>query len=310
MPARPLPLLRDDLDAVDAALRTADYTTVMRLLPPLLGELCVRSAGPEPARSTALRLLVKAYGSEAVCALRHLGATELAWISGERGHRAAALLGDPVWCAAAAYGRAHARSSMNLPCALMTTPEAADDVEPHVGDDRFARQVYGMLRLSAALTRQIQGDHAAADAHAEEAARIAAPLGDDPHAWELFGPANVGVWRASLAVEAGEPGRALTYADADADVPQALASGDRRAALRLERARAHAMLGDHRAAGAELRHAERLSPEQVHHHPLLRELVADLLLKPGGRELRGLAWRMNLIRARFPAENLRLGPAP
>ncbi|MFD0683384.1 hypothetical protein [Actinomadura fibrosa] len=114
--------------------------------------------------------------------------------------------------------------------------------------------------------------------------RIAEPLGDRPDLWELFGPANVAVWRASLAVEAGEPGEALAHADrvepralADRVEPRALAPGNRRAALLIERARAHAMLGRAADAVRELRAAERLSPSQIRNHPLVKELVGGLL---------------------------------
>ena len=38
-----------------------------------------------------------------------------------------------------------------------------------------------------------------------------------------------------------------------------------------------AMLGKDGAAVREVRQAERPSPAQVHHHPLIRELVSDML---------------------------------
>ncbi|MGJ6968785.1 helix-turn-helix domain-containing protein [Streptosporangium sp. G11] len=294
IPARPVELLRADLDQADMALRHGDYATMARLLPALIGELYVHAAASdEPARSEALKLLVLACGSDGACMLRHLGETNLAYISGERGQQAADLLGDPVWRGAAAYGRAHARSSANKPKPLMIAPRIADEVEPHIGDDPFAHQVHGMLRLSAALSCEIQGDHRGADDQAREAARLAEPLGDASDAFELFGIANVGVWRTSLAVEAGQPGNALEYAK---NVnPRALASDNRRAALHVEKARAHSMLDRGADAVQELKKAERLSPTQVHNHPLIRELVAAMLDRVGGRDLRGLAWRMNLI---------------
>ena len=59
------------------------------------------------------------------------------------------------------------------------------------------------------------------------------------------------------------------------------------------------MLSKDAHAVRELRQAERLSPAQTRHHPLIRELVTDMLTRArresGGRDLRGLAWRMNLI---------------
>jgi transcriptional regulator with XRE-family HTH domain len=294
IPARPVEVLRIDLGEVDMALRRADYAAMSRLLPDLIGELYVHAAtAAEPVRSEALKLLILACGSETAVMLRHLGEANLAYISGERAQQAANLLGDPVWRGAAAYGRAHARCSANKPRPLMIAPQVADEVEPHIGDDPFAHQVHGMLRLSAALAREIQGDHSGAADQSLEAARLAEPLGDAPDAFELFGVANVGVWQTSLAVEAGRPGDALRHAEKVN--PRALASDNRRAALQMEKARAHAMLDRDAEAVRELRKAERLSPAQVHSHPLVRELVADLLERTGGRDLRGLAWRMNLI---------------
>jgi hypothetical protein len=97
--------------------------------------------------------------------------------------------------------------------------------------------------------------------------------------------------------EAGNAEDALAHA---AKVePRALASGNRRAALRMEKARARAMLGEDGEAITELRAADRLSPAQVRNNPLIREMVAHMLdsarREAGGRELRGLAWRMGLV---------------
>jgi hypothetical protein len=63
---------------------------------------------------------------------------------------------------------------------------------------------------------------------------VAARLGERLDSFELFGPATVGVWRASLAVEAGNAREAL--ASASAVELRELASGNCRAALRLEAA--------------------------------------------------------------------------
>jgi hypothetical protein len=229
--------------------------------------------------------------------LKHFGRTDLAWISADRGRQAAALLGDPVWSAAAAFECAHAHSSANKSRSLMAMPQAADRLEPLIGDDRFAHEVYGMVRLSAALACAVQGDHGEAASQAAEAASIAAPLGDRPDAWEVFGVANTGVWRTSLAVEAGNAENAMAFASKVE--PEALASGNRRAALGMEKARALAMLRKDTDAIRQLYQAERLSPAQVRNSPLIRELVAQLLdrarREAGGRELTGLAWRMGVV---------------
>jgi transcriptional regulator with XRE-family HTH domain len=297
VPPRPLSVLAELTAAQDAALRRADYSTLTGELPGLMDELQVHAARADGAeRDLALRLLIQVSAS-AMITLRHFGLTDLAWVSADRGRRAADLLGDPVWKAAAAFECAHARTAASKPQALLSSARQADTLAPHAADDRLAQEVYGMLHLSAALACAVQGDHGGARTHGAEAAGVAARLGERPDAFELFGPANTDVWRASLAVEAGNAEEALTYASKIE--PRQLASGNRRAALRLEKARAFAMLGRDMDAVREMRQAERLSPAQVHHHPLIRELVTGMLSRgrrgPAGRDLRGLAWRMNII---------------
>ncbi len=296
-PAQPVTVLAELTAAQDQALRRTDYDTMTRQLPSVLEDLQVHAAtaiGPD--RDSALRLLIQACAS-AMIMLRHFGLTDLAWVSAERGRQAAERLGDPVWHAAAAFECGQARPAANRSRALLSTPRRANELEPHIGDDPFARQVYGMLHLSAALASVVQDDHDTADAHGAEAEKVARPLGDQPQAFELFGPANVGVWRTSFAVDAGNAERALTYAAAVE--PRNLASNNRRAALRIEKARAYSMLSKDAEAVHELRQAERLSPAQTRNHPLIRELVTDMLTRSrreaGGRDLRGIAWRMNLI---------------
>ena len=297
MPARPVAVLAELTAGQDAALRRADYATLTQQLPGLLDELQVHTAtvaGPD--RDVALRLLIQASAS-AMITLRHFGMTDLAWVSADRGRQAAGLLDDPVWQGAAAFECAHARTSAEKSQALLSSPRRADEMQPYLGDDPFGHEVYGMLHLSSALACAVQGDHDGAREHGAEAAKVASDLGDRAEAFELFGPANVNVWRASFAVEAGNAAEALAYADAV--VPLHLASGNRRAALMMEKARAYAMLGRDADAVRELRQAERLSPAQVHNYPLIRELITEMLSRARreaiGRDLRGLAWRMNLI---------------
>ncbi len=296
IPARPVAVLAPLVSDQTQACRQTDYGTMCRQLPDIIGELQVHAAtvgGRE--REQALRLLIEASGA-AMSMVRYFGLADLAWISADRARQAAYLLADPVWSAVAAFWAAHARSSANKSRALLSTPHLADQLEPHIGDDTFAHDVLGMLHLSSALACAVQGDHAGAEAHGAEAARLAEPLGDRPDAWEMFGPSNVGIWRTSLAVEAGNAEEALTYANG-VD-PRNLVSRNRHAALVLEKARALALMKQDAAAVRELRHAERLSAAQVHHHPLIRELVSDMLERArrqaGGRDLQGLAWRMGI----------------
>jgi hypothetical protein len=185
------------------------------------------------------------------------------------------------------------------PCLDGTGREAADRMPDRLvtGDDTWAQEVYAMLRLTAALAAQVRGDSAGAADQAEEAARIARTHGERPDAFEYFGPANLSTWRTTLAVEAGEPAQALEYAAA-ADLgplPRV-----RRALLLLDVARAHHQLGQghDRQVITTLRQAEKLAPIRVHGSAWARDLVEVMLTRSrrdaGGRELRGLAYRMGL----------------
>lgn len=293
VPVRPLDQTAADLARLDTELRRTDYDAMMRTLPGVMSELHAGAHLPEPERSEALRQLITACGLS-VIVMRHFGQSDLAWISGDRSRQAAAELGDPVWSAAAAYQRAHARSSANRSRALLATPRVADELERHIGDDAFGHQVHGMLRLSAALANQVSGDHAEAQRQAAEAARLAARFEepDDPAAWELFGVSNVGVWRTMLAVESGDAGEAMRISDA-VDT-SALASKNRKAALAMDRFRAAHMLGRDKLAGRELQKAEKLSPAQVRYSPMVRETVRDMTTVKDP-VLRGIAWRIGVI---------------
>jgi transcriptional regulator with XRE-family HTH domain len=289
----PRPL--DELEAqargplLDPAVR-ADDGARLAILPDLIVESQAYGRD-EPA----LRVL-SIVCAEASYALRNVGQVALSWIAAERCAEAATMVGDSVLIAAAEFARAHSRPLGRPGMARAAT--AADGMPDQlVAGGRWASEVYGMLRLTAALAAQVRGDTAESTAQAAEAARVADLHGERPGAWEYFGPANVGVWRTTLAVEAGEPTRALDYA-AGADVG-ALPPG-RRAALLLDTARAHYLLGraHHRQAVIALRRAEQLASVRMRASPWARELVEVMLTQSkresGGRELRALAYRMGL----------------
>ncbi len=289
------PRTLDELDAqvrgpLLTAAKAADGAALMAMLPGLIVEL--QTYGRD---ERALRLLV-ATCTETTHRLRFVGQVPLAFIAAERAAEAAALVGDPILTAAAEFARAHSRPTAGQ--GMARAGDAADRM-PHtlVDTDQWAQEVYGMLRLTAALAAQVRGDTATAEEQADEAARVAELHGEREDTWEEFGVANVNVWRTTLAVEAGEPARALEHAAA-VDMA-ALPWRRRRAALLLDTARAHHQMGraHTRQAIAALREAERLAAH-TRASPWARDLVqvmlAQSIREAGGRELRGLAYRMGL----------------
>lgn len=290
------PRTLDELAAVvrgplNAARLKADDADKIAILPDLIAELQVYGR-----EERALRLLAAAC-SEATYALRNLGQVPLAWIAAERAAEAAAAVGDPIIVAAAEFTRVHSRPTVGR--GMARASDAADKVPTAlVENDAKAQEVYGMLRLTAALAAHIRGDSTTADAEAAEAARVAEIHGERTDSWEYFGPANVNVWRTTLAVEAGQPKRALEYAST-IDLASLPWPG-RRAALFLDAARAHHQLGPGhlRQAIAALRQAERETPVRMRASSWARGLVEVMLVQSrkdtGSRELRGLAYRMGL----------------
>lgn len=101
---------------------------------------------------------------------------------------------------------------------------------------------------------------------------------------------------ASWAVELGEHGQAIDAAKA---VHPELLPNTRQAEFWAELGRALVAEKKTREKGVRvLLHAEQLCPQRIRHDLFVRETVSDLLRQArrdaGGRELRGLAWRMGV----------------
>jgi hypothetical protein len=132
----------------------------------------------------------------------------------------------------------------------------------------------------------------AAYAHLDQAREIADRLGEGRNDYNTeFGPANVGLYEIAVAVELSDAGRALRAA---AQVDASGLSAERQGRMLIAIARAHAQRRDVNEAVATLRRGEEITPEQIRAHPLVRQIVSDLLTMqdPPSQELRGLAQRV------------------
>ncbi|MEA2534394.1 MAG: hypothetical protein QOJ93_2205, partial [Actinomycetota bacterium] len=110
-----------------------------------------------------------------------------------------------------------------------------------------------------------------------------------------FGPTNVEIHAVSIAADLGDAGEALEVA---AGLDVSALSAERQAHFHLDLARAHAQHRHLGEATAELLAAERVSPEQIHANPLVRETIYDLLGLSGRRptqDLQELARRCGAI---------------
>lgn len=290
-----------DLGHLNAHLRpTTDYAGQGTVLPGLITELQALVNDPTAPREQVLIGLVQCYHA-AVAVARNLGIRGLPALASWHARRAAEELNDPAWIGLAEWLRASSIGGGSRDRASVVALQAAADLEPHLGDQR-AREIYGSLHLQASLSAAATTRPDAANEHLDEADDVARSLAQKRRPSCGFGALyfnsdNIGIWRLSIAVELGEVGRVREIA-AGVDISQ-VPSAARQAVYWSDLGRG---LSGTRATAEEavsaLRRAEEIAPVYVRTRPLVRETVTHLLRRArrdaGGRELRGMAYRMGI----------------
>ncbi len=296
-----LPSLDRQVQQAWQARQAAAYRQLGVLLPRVLerAQLAVRQSDSDRRRA-ASRLLAETYQCVGF-AMANTGRSDLAWIAADRGILAAKQSEDRLVVAASSRLLAHALLAMGRhDKAQHVALTALTTLEPGLGSARPAQlSIYGALLQTSAVVAARRGDRAGANEFLTEAGVIAQRLGEDRNDfWTVFGPTNVGIHRASVAVELGDAGRAVEQARAID--PSHLPSLERRAHHLLDLAQGYGQWRkDHQALDALL-HAERLAPQEVHQQPTVQRLVVELLhrerrtTKP---RLRELATRVGVLAA-------------
>lgn len=301
LPAKSLPdldLLEDEVTEAWRLVHASRYADLASLLPRLLGD-AQTAAGQLAGKDSRRGRMAATQAYQVMSAmLMKLGETEMAWLAGDRAVQAAERAGDPLLMAAGIVRIGHAfLAADRLDDAARIAAEAALNLEGSPGGESpESLSLLGALHLIAAVaaTRQARSDDAYAQlAKAETAARR---LGRDRNDFHTeFGPTNVAVHAVGIAVESGDAGTALRRA-ASIDAEQL--SPERRSRFLIDVARAYGQRRMTDEAVQTLREAERLTPEQVRTHQLVREMVRDLL-RAGRRQpdkpLRDLARRIGVV---------------
>ena len=270
------------------------YTELADLLCGLIPDLETGArAVPEEQRAEVFELMAAAYQA-CSAALAKLGEPDAAWIAADRAMAAAERAGNPMLVAAGAFRLVFVSiTARHYDQGEETARTAADALWPMADEgDPQAMSLWGGLTLQRAAIAARVNDPDTAYAHLEGARQIAGRLGEGHNGYNTeFGPANVGLQEVAVAVELGDAGRALRVAGT---VDITGLSGERRARMLVEVARAHAQRRHVHEATAALRQAEQITPELVHAHELVRQLVSDLLTMqdPPATELRDLAGRL------------------
>jgi transcriptional regulator with XRE-family HTH domain len=271
--------------------RYTDLTDLLRGLVPDL-ETASRAA-PESQRAEVYEFMAATYQA-CSAALAKLGEPEAAWIAADRAMTAAERAGNAMLVAAGAFRLVFVfLAARHYDQAEETSRTAADALQPQADQgDPQAMSLWGALTLQRAVIASRVNDSDAAYDLLERARQVAMRLGDGRNDYNTeFGPANVGLYEIAIAVELGDAGRALRVA---ATVDTTGLYAERRARMLIDMARAYAQRRQVNEAVAALRQAEDITPEQVHGHELVRQLVSDLLTMqvPPSGELRDLARRM------------------
>jgi transcriptional regulator with XRE-family HTH domain len=293
----PWPELRERVVHLNTVLRPeADYGAQGRVVPDLLLQLHAAYVHHPEHRREVLVGLIHTYHSAAVLT-KNLGVRGLPVVAARLAQQCAEELDAPEWLAFSVWLRGHAAGSQGRTHQLTASVRGVDRLAGIDGPDVI--QAAGMLHLNAALAAATLRDGDTAMTHLDEAAALAAYLPEQRKnfAFLHFGPANVGVWRVSLATELGEGGKVVELARAVN--PNELPAKARRAMYWTDLGRS---LVAERATMDEgiraLVTAESIAPLRVRNNVFAREAVADLLRRAqrdaGGRELRGLAWRMGV----------------
>jgi transcriptional regulator with XRE-family HTH domain len=294
--ARPLPEILAAVERAEAARTAAEHASYAPLLPDLIEELHVHAATPDNGSRAALVALIGVYRS-AIVLCKDLGYVDLTWIAADRIRQAAERLDDLAWLLFAELERAGALRSIGArPSALRVAERAAEFPSTRV-NERRVMPLYGALYLSAGLSAVTGRSPSDVDAYLDEAANIARRTGEDDAFSLNFGPANVAAWRLSVAIERGDGGKAPEIVRG-VD-PAVFPSQRRRAYFYVDVGRAMAQTrGKDANALRMLRQAERLAPEMVRTHPIVRETVTTMIQRTRnaaeGRDLRGLAFRMGV----------------
>ena len=274
------------------------YTDLADLLGSLVPDLEIAArALPEAQRGEGLELMASAYQA-CSAALAKVGEPEAAWIAADRAMAAAERAGNAMLVAAGAFRLVLVfLAARYYDQAEETARTAAEALQARAGEgDPQAMSLWGGLTLQRAIIASRVNDPDAAYAQLDEAARMAARLGEGRNDFNTeFGPANVALHEIAVAVELGDAGRALRTA---ASVDTTGLSAERQARMLIDVARAHAQRRQVGEAVAVLREAEQITPEQVRGHELVRQLVSDLLTMqdPPSGELRELAARVGAVR--------------
>lgn len=294
-PRHTLDTLRRRVDNANRLRQDARFSDLAAALPQLLDDLHEAAATAEsPGDRNLAQTLATEAMHDARAMTKKLGHLDLAWMSAELAGQAARRTDDPLLTAANAWNHIEVYKAANAPgparsLALATIDQLADGLGAATPGHL---SLWGTMHLQAALISAYWSNRGDAAVHLCEAADAAERLGGDANHYDtMFGTTNVAIHRVAVAVELGDAGTAIEHAGR---IDASGVGRERRARLAIDLARAFTHAGKHDRALETLLAAEKLAPDYVRPHPLVRETVGAQLRRTRP-ELHAFAKRIGVM---------------
>ncbi|MEU7572127.1 helix-turn-helix transcriptional regulator [Micromonospora sp. NPDC049240] len=257
----------------------ARYLRAVDLVPQLLTDAQrTHVHDPEAGRT----LLVEAYRVTASL-LTKLGAIDVAWLAVDRAMIAAT--GDRLSVAAAAVqlgpvlresAQTRLATSAMLAAAYRIAPPVTENGSPH------ELSLCGTLLVQAALAASRDGDDRTAVGLIDEAAEMAARVGDGhDHHRTGFGPTAVELARITTMAELGDARQAIArHEKVTTDDGWRWLPAEHRAAYLIDAARVYLHVHDPVNAGRALTAADRIAPAEIRQRPAGQDVLARVAREP------------------------------
>jgi len=218
--------LRRRMERAFVCSQTERWSEMAPIVPDMIADAwdLVHSAGTDSQRREAHELQALVYRVTSGM-LDRLGEPRLPWVAAERSMHAAEQTGDALLIGGGAWRLAVVLRHAGRLVESTDVPIAAADALRSELDSPRSCSVYGSLMLKGAVGAATLGDHRTAWDYFAEASRTADVIGDRNDYWFAFGPTNIAIHRVWLALELGDPSRAIdqaTYVDHD-QLPRELA---------------------------------------------------------------------------------------
>lgn len=284
--------LRQRVDTANQLRQDARFSDLAVSLPPLLDDL--RDAAEIEADRDTVQTMATEAMHDARAMTKKLGHLDLAWMAAELAGQAARGTDDPLLAAANAWNHIEVYKAANAPgparaLALATIDELADGLGSATPGHL---SLWGTMHLQAALIAAYWNNRDDAATHLREATEAATRLGSDGNHYDtMFGTTNVAIHQVAVAVELGD---AQTAIDHGKQIESSRVGRERRARLGIDLARAFEHARKHERALVSLLAAEKLAPDYVRPHPLVREIVGAQLRR-ARPELRSFAKRIGVV---------------